>query len=85
MDEVNLRNVVSVSQYIRDLHLQGGVDRRIYSPQPPADSRYSRRQWNTPVPAADMVEVDWVRDPVRDKGEYFLMFTVIFYYVFSLT
>ena len=78
MDDVNWRNVVSVSQYIRDLQLPGGVDGRIYSPQPPAHPRYSRRQWNTPVPTADMVEVDSVRAPVRDKGEYFLMFTVIF-------
>ncbi|EFX81148.1 hypothetical protein DAPPUDRAFT_242656 [Daphnia pulex] len=76
MNEVNWRNVVSVSQYIRDLQLQGGVDRRIYSPQLPAHPRYSRRQWNTPVPTADMVEVNSIRAPVRDKGEYFLMFTV---------
>ncbi len=80
VNEVNWRNVVSVSQYIRDLQLPGGVDGRIYSPQLPAHPRYSRRQWNNmPVPTADMlVEVKSVQAPVRDKGEYFLMFAVIF-------
>jgi hypothetical protein len=76
MNEVNWINVVSDSQYIRDLQLPGGVDRRIYSPQLPDHPRYSRRQWNTPVPTADMVENNSVRAPVGDKGEYFLMFTV---------
>jgi hypothetical protein len=56
LNKVNRRNAMSVSNYIYNLQLPAGVNGRTYSPQLPANPRYSLRQWNnTPVSTAGTV------------------------------
>jgi len=75
-NNTNWKNVISISNYIRDLQLPGGVDGRTYTPQLPANPPYSRHQWNN-TPATEAKSTPVQSRETHETRENCIMFAVL--------